>query len=67
MLAQAATEAPDAAAAVDRYRAAAGPEARERHGLACAMDAARSERWSGESVDLTRHDGCYPLFSFVVL
>ena len=64
-LAHAATEAPDADAVVQRYRAAAGPEARERHGLACAMDAARSERWSGESVDFTRREACYPLFSFV--
>jgi 2-polyprenyl-6-methoxyphenol hydroxylase-like FAD-dependent oxidoreductase len=50
---------------VERYRADAGPEARERHALACAMDAARSLRWRGEPLDIGRRDGCYPLFSFV--
>jgi hypothetical protein len=50
---------------VERYREAAGPEARERHALACATDAARSKRWSGEPLDIARRDGCYPLFSFV--
>jgi 2-polyprenyl-6-methoxyphenol hydroxylase-like FAD-dependent oxidoreductase len=64
-LAEAAAEAPDADAVVERYREAAGPEARERHALACATDAARSKRWSGEPLDIARRDGCYPLFSFV--
>ncbi|HEX6582411.1 MAG TPA: hypothetical protein VF056_02330 [Thermoleophilaceae bacterium] len=64
-LARAAAEAPDVDAIVDRYRADAGPEARERHALACAMDAARSRRWSGEPLDVGRREGCYPLFSFV--
>ena len=64
-LAQAAVEAPDVDAIVERYRADAGPEARERHALACATDAARSLRWSGEPLDIGRRDGCYPLFSFV--
>ena len=64
-LARAAAEAPDADAIVERYRADAGPEARERHALACATDAARSLRWSGEPLDIGRRDGCYPLFSFV--
>ena len=64
-LANAAAEAPDADAIVERYRAEAGPEARERHVLACATDAARSLRWSGEPLDIARRDGCYPLFSFV--
>jgi 2-polyprenyl-6-methoxyphenol hydroxylase-like FAD-dependent oxidoreductase len=63
-LADAAREAPDADAVVARYRAAAGPEARERHALACATDAARSRRWSGEPLDITRRDACYPLFAF---
>ena len=63
-LADAAAEAPDADAVVERYRANAGPEARERHALACATDAARSRRWKGEPLDLARRDGCYPLFSF---
>jgi flavin-dependent dehydrogenase len=63
-LAQAAAEAPDADAVVERYRTDAGPEARERHGLACATDAARSRRWSGERLDIARRDGSYPLFSF---
>jgi flavin-dependent dehydrogenase len=43
-LAQASAEAPDVDAIAVRYRAEAGPEARERHALACATDAARSER-----------------------
>jgi 2-polyprenyl-6-methoxyphenol hydroxylase-like FAD-dependent oxidoreductase len=64
-LAQAAAEAPDVDAIVERYRAAAGPEARERHALACAMDAARALHWSGEPLDIGRAGGCYPLFSFV--
>ena len=64
-LAQAAAEAPDVDAIVERYRADAGPEARERHALACAMDAARALRWSGEPLEIGRRDGCYPLFSFV--
>jgi 2-polyprenyl-6-methoxyphenol hydroxylase-like FAD-dependent oxidoreductase len=63
-LGDAAAEAPDIEAVAERYRAEAGPEARERHILACAMDAARSRRWSGEPLDITRRDGCYPLFSF---
>jgi 2-polyprenyl-6-methoxyphenol hydroxylase-like FAD-dependent oxidoreductase len=61
----AAAEAPDADAIVERYRACAGPEARERHTLACATDAMRARRWSGEPLDIARRDGCYPLFSFV--
>ena len=63
-LAQASAEAPDADAIVERHRSLAGPEARERHALACATDAARNRRWSGEPLDITRRDGCYPLFSF---
>jgi 2-polyprenyl-6-methoxyphenol hydroxylase-like FAD-dependent oxidoreductase len=63
-LARAGAEAPDTDAIVERYRADAGPEARERHALACATDDARSLRWSGESLDIARRDGCYPLFSF---
>jgi flavin-dependent dehydrogenase len=64
-LADAANESPDLDAIVERYRAEAGPEARERHALACATDAVRARRWSGESLDIARRDGCYPLFSFV--
>jgi 2-polyprenyl-6-methoxyphenol hydroxylase-like FAD-dependent oxidoreductase len=64
-LGQATAEAPDVDAVVERYRAHAGPEARERHALACATDAARSLRWTGEPLDVGRRDGCYPLFSFV--
>src|SRR5215211_7656217 len=64
-LAHAAAEAPDVDAIVERYRAAAGPEARERHALACATDAARSLHWAGEPFEIGRRDGCYPLFSFV--
>jgi len=49
----------------ERYRAAVGGEARERHALACDTDEARGRHWSGERVDLGRRDGCYPLFSFL--
>jgi hypothetical protein len=64
-LARAAAEAPDVDAVAERYRTDAGPEARERHSLACATDAARARRWSGESLDTGQRDGCYPLFSFI--
>jgi 2-polyprenyl-6-methoxyphenol hydroxylase-like FAD-dependent oxidoreductase len=63
-LAGATAEAPDVGAIVERYRADAGPEARERHALTCAIDAARSLRWKGEPLEIGRRDGCYPLFSF---
>jgi 2-polyprenyl-6-methoxyphenol hydroxylase-like FAD-dependent oxidoreductase len=63
-LARAAAEASDVDAIVERYRADAGPEARERFELVCATDAARARRWSGEPLDIGRRDGCYPLFSF---
>jgi 2-polyprenyl-6-methoxyphenol hydroxylase-like FAD-dependent oxidoreductase len=65
VLADATAEGSDVDAVVERYRARAGPEARERHALACATDAARSLRWSGEPLEVGRRDGCYPLFSFV--
>jgi len=64
-LAHAMAEASDVDAIVERYRADAGPEARERHALSCATDAARSLRWRGEPVEIGRRDGCYPLFSFL--
>jgi 2-polyprenyl-6-methoxyphenol hydroxylase-like FAD-dependent oxidoreductase len=48
----------------ERYRAATGPEARERWELACATDRERSRRWAGEPVDIGRRDGSYPLFAF---
>jgi 2-polyprenyl-6-methoxyphenol hydroxylase-like FAD-dependent oxidoreductase len=64
-LGQAVAEAPDVDAIVERYRAHAGPEARERHALVCATDAARALRWRGEPLEIGRRDGSYPLFSFV--
>jgi 2-polyprenyl-6-methoxyphenol hydroxylase-like FAD-dependent oxidoreductase len=64
-LAEAAGEAPDADAVAERFRANAGPEARERHALARAMDEARSRHWGGEPQAVAKRDGCYPLFSFV--
>jgi 2-polyprenyl-6-methoxyphenol hydroxylase-like FAD-dependent oxidoreductase len=64
-LADATAEAPDVGAIVARYRAHAGPEARERHALVCSTDAARSARWKGEPLEFGRRDGCYPLFSLV--
>ena len=63
-LGRAVGEAPDVDATVERYRADAGPEARERHALACATDAARSLHWRGEPLEIGRRDSCYPLFSF---
>jgi 2-polyprenyl-6-methoxyphenol hydroxylase-like FAD-dependent oxidoreductase len=64
-LAEAAAETPDVDAIAERYRANAGPEARERYALVCATDAARSLRWRGEPLEIGRRDGSYPLFSFV--
>lgn len=64
-LAHATAEAPDVEAIAERYRAAVGPEARERYALACTTDAGRARRWSGEPLEIGRRDGCYPLFSFV--
>ena len=62
-LAEATAEASDVDTVAERYRANAGPEARERHTLACAIDTARSLRWSGEPLEIGRRNGCYPLFS----
>ena len=64
-LAHAAGEAPDVDAVAERYRADAGPEARDRHALVCATDEARARRWAGEPLEIGQRDGCYPLFSFV--
>jgi 2-polyprenyl-6-methoxyphenol hydroxylase-like FAD-dependent oxidoreductase len=63
-LAGALAQAPDVDAIAEGYRADVGPEARERHALACATDAARTSRWRGEPLDIARRDGSYPLFSF---
>lgn len=48
----------------EAYLADVGPEARERHAFAVQTDAARTEAWSGTPVDVSRRDGCYPLFAF---
>jgi 2-polyprenyl-6-methoxyphenol hydroxylase-like FAD-dependent oxidoreductase len=64
-LAHATAEGPDVDAIAERYRAQAGPEARERHALACATDAARSARWRGEPLEIGHRTGSYPLFSFI--
>ena len=64
-LAQAATDGAHPDEVVDRYRASVVAEARERHGLACATDDARTRHWNGETLDLGHRDGCYPLFSFL--
>jgi 2-polyprenyl-6-methoxyphenol hydroxylase-like FAD-dependent oxidoreductase len=64
-LAAATADDSDVDAIAQRYRAEAGPEARERHALACAMDADRGRRWSGQPLDVRRRSGSYPLFSFV--
>jgi 2-polyprenyl-6-methoxyphenol hydroxylase-like FAD-dependent oxidoreductase len=49
----------------ERYRSAAGDEARERHRLACDTDDARSRHWAGETLDVGHRNGCYPMFSFL--
>jgi 2-polyprenyl-6-methoxyphenol hydroxylase-like FAD-dependent oxidoreductase len=64
VLADAARDASDAETVVERFRLQAGPEARERHRLACATDEDRARRWAGEEVRVSR-EGSYPLFSFV--
>ena len=48
----------------ERYRTEVTSEARERYALACDTDDARTRRWNGEAVDMSRRDGCYPLFAF---
>ncbi|GGU61783.1 hypothetical protein GCM10010178_62460 [Lentzea flava] len=48
----------------EAYLADVGPEARERHTFAIETDAARAKAWSGTPVDISRRDGCYPLFAF---
>jgi 2-polyprenyl-6-methoxyphenol hydroxylase-like FAD-dependent oxidoreductase len=60
-LAEAAAAGPEVA---ERYRASVGEEARERYALACATDDARARRWAGDPLDISRRDGCYPLFAF---
>jgi 2-polyprenyl-6-methoxyphenol hydroxylase-like FAD-dependent oxidoreductase len=64
-LGRATAEAPDVDAITNRYRTETAPEARERHALACAIDAARARRWSGEPLDVSKRDGCYAMFSFL--
>jgi 2-polyprenyl-6-methoxyphenol hydroxylase-like FAD-dependent oxidoreductase len=64
-LAQAAADGADADEVVDRYRSSVVAEARERHGLACETDEARTRHWGGEALDVGHRDGCYPLFSFL--
>ena len=63
-LAQAASEAGDVDAVTERYRATVADEAQERYQLVCETDEARARRWSGEPLDISRRDGCYPLFAF---
>ena len=50
--------------AIESYYASVQPEARERYKLVCETDEARARRWSGEPLDISRADGCYPLFAF---
>ncbi len=45
------------------YAAATAPALRERYQFATALDDQRHRMWMGESVDFTRHDGDYALFS----
>jgi flavin-dependent dehydrogenase len=48
----------------ERYRGAITAEALERYTLACEIADARGRRWRGEALDVSRRDGCYPLFAF---
>jgi 2-polyprenyl-6-methoxyphenol hydroxylase-like FAD-dependent oxidoreductase len=59
-----AADAADCDELVARYRNDVIPEARERFALACDTDEARTRRWDGEPLDISRRDGCYPLFAF---
>jgi flavin-dependent dehydrogenase len=63
-LARAAADASGIEELADRYRRDVTPEALERYELACDTDMARTRRWNGESLDVSRRDGCYPLFAF---
>lgn len=63
-LAHATGETNDVDELADIYRAQITPEARERYALACETDDARGRRWNGEPLDVSRRDGCYPLFAF---
>jgi 2-polyprenyl-6-methoxyphenol hydroxylase-like FAD-dependent oxidoreductase len=63
-LGRAARDTNDVDELTERYRAEVTPEARERFVLACDIDNARTRRWRGEAVDMSRRDGCYPLFAF---
>lgn len=63
-LGRAAGDTHDIDECAERYRAEVTPEARERYVLACDTDDARSRRWKGEPLDLSRRDGSYPLFAF---
>jgi 2-polyprenyl-6-methoxyphenol hydroxylase-like FAD-dependent oxidoreductase len=62
-LAEALSQA-DVDSAIERYYASVQDEARERYRLVCETDDARARRWSGEALDISRADGCYPLFAF---
>jgi hypothetical protein len=64
VLGLAARETNDVDELAERYRAEVTPEARERYAVACDTDDARGRRWTGEDLDLSRRDGCYPLFAF---
>ena len=59
-----AADADDVEQVVERYRADVMAEAQERYALARDTDDARTRRWSGEKLDISRRDGCYPLFAF---
>jgi 2-polyprenyl-6-methoxyphenol hydroxylase-like FAD-dependent oxidoreductase len=63
-LGRAARETNDVDELGERYREEVTPEARERYALACETDDARNRRWTGEVVDISRRDGCFPLFAF---
>jgi 2-polyprenyl-6-methoxyphenol hydroxylase-like FAD-dependent oxidoreductase len=64
-LGRAAGDTDDVDELAERYRAEVTPEARERYVLARDTDDARGRRWKGEPLDVSRRDGCYPLFAFV--
>ena len=51
--------------ALSQYAERTAPVLRERFDFATALDAQRLRHWLGESVDFTRRDGDYALFTFI--
>jgi 2-polyprenyl-6-methoxyphenol hydroxylase-like FAD-dependent oxidoreductase len=64
-LAAALREHEDPGDALGAFAAATAPALRERYDFATELDAQRHRMWTGQSVDFTRHDGDYALFSLL--